>query len=185
MDHYEFDFSNPSSRGLHIQSTYLPLPNGPVPAPTPALGSGATYARSVTSGSPSITTVYPFWRRDNLTVDYPLLPIKSFCTFIARNTNGNATLVNSFNITSVARIGTGQYVVTISQPLPYQIGVTEYTVLFGNGGPSNPAYVVDFESAAPPGVTISGSQFTLQIRSTLGGNPTDATGLRIGFAILQ
>lgn len=188
VDHYEFDYSDPALRGLHIQTTFASLPNGPVPAPTPPLGFGAAYAKSVTSGSPSKTTTYPFYRRDGFTTDYPVIPIKAFCTFITRNTNGAATIVNSFNITSVTRTAnTGQYVVVFTQPLPYEIGVTEYSALFGVGGPPLNAvgYYLDIETAASPGVTITGDSFTLQLRNSLTAGAFDSAGNRMSFAILQ
>ncbi len=111
LDHFEFDAT--SENGKH-KSVTLPDQDGSPPAT--AVDEMAIYART------SDSETFPFMRRDTSTTDIPLLPIKAFgeCSV-----PGAVLTANSFNISSVTRIGTGRYDFNFTDPLPD----TDYTVL--------------------------------------------------------
>lgn len=143
--------------------------------PTTLAGEGGLFTKSLSS-DPTKSILY-YQRDANTTINQPVMPM-AICTFILRNTNGAATLVNAFNVTSVTRTSTGVYAVSLAITLPFTSGVTEYGVLYGlQGAPSQ--NTTSFFTSSP-----TGSGFTINIlRNT--GVPVDDTGNRCTFSVIQ
>lgn len=83
IDHFEFNNGNAGDRGMHKQSTYpaLPIAGGfPVAVPTPIVGNGCIYTRPAPAGAGNPTI--PYYRKDNLVTDYPVIPIRAMGRFV-------------------------------------------------------------------------------------------------------
>jgi len=143
--------------------------------PSTLSGEGGLFTKAL-SGSSIL-----YYQRDaNTTVNQPVLPMATG-TFITRNSNGAATLVMGYNVTSVTRTATGQYTVVMSVTLPYVAGTTEYAVLFGfQGVPANEATLI--YSIANTG--LESTSFKIQIRDASGGFQ-DETNKRVSFTVIQ
>ncbi len=111
VDHFEFNA--PSENGKHKAAT---MPDQSGSPPTVGAAELSIYAR--TSGGDT----FPFMRRDTGTTDIPVLPLKAFgeCSV-----PGAVVTPNSFNISSVTRLGTGRYQFNFTTAFPD----TDYAVL--------------------------------------------------------
>lgn len=181
-DHYAFSNTSAAEQNRHAKVTLPALPTATAPGnaiPTPAAGEGAIFATSLTSGAPPITTTYPFWKRDGIATPYPMAANKAYATFILRNSNGVATLVDSFNITSITRTALGTYTVQLLTALPFQSGVKEYSILFGLGGPAAAATIVTMATYE----STTSNSFVIKLTSSAGSN--DLTGNRLSFNVIQ
>lgn len=186
-DHYEFNATLPAERGKHKQVTLIALPNGPVPIPNPPAGEGSAFSVNTSTGMPAISTTYPFYKRDALAsgLQYPMIPIKAFATFIPRTTNGVATLVNSFNISAITRTGTGVYRVQFTEALPFELGVTEYSILSGSGVPPTLNRVIPFlNTDTGGGVVFNGAEFQLDL-FLANSNTRGDSASRVSIAVVQ
>lgn len=97
---------NASGQGKH---KFLQMPVQ-ASAPSTASGEGGIYVK--TAGSQSI----PFYRKDNLTLDFPLLPIRAMVRF---SVGAVPSIVGTaLNVSAVAQISSQQYKVTFSENLP-------------------------------------------------------------------
>ena len=149
----------------------------PVQAAVPATlaGEGGLYTKDLNGSS-----ILYYQRDAAVAVNQPVLPMAT-ATFILRNTNGAATLVMGYNVTSVTRTGTGQYTVVMSVTLPYVSGTTEYAILFGfQGVPTDSAALV--YSIANTG--SESTSFKIQIRDATGAF-RDNNNSRLSFTVIQ
>ena len=176
-DHYPWTNQNPGETTTHARVTLPALPTTNPPGnvlPTPGAGSCAIFAQA-DAGSHT----YPFLRRDAGTVNYPLLPIKAWGTFVTISAPGAATLVNSFNVTSVTRTASaGQYNVVLPVGLNFTGGSVEYTILLSlgtAGGINTDALEFSITSA---------TAFTINTFNTNTGTRGDG-GTRISFVVIQ
>lgn len=112
-DHFAFDDSSINSR----KHRKIRLPESSATPYTPLAGEGVIYSALDGDGN-----TYLFWRRDTLTVDYPMVPTKVFgsCSVPAA-----VLLPNSFGISGVVRLASGQYRFDFSQAF----ADTNYTVI--------------------------------------------------------
>lgn len=111
IDHFEFDAA--SNNGKHKQVT---LPDRTASPPATLASECAIYARTASSQT------FPYMRRDASATDIPVLPLRAFglCTV-----PGAVLEANSFNISSVTRIGVGRYQFNFAVAFPD----TNYSVL--------------------------------------------------------
>jgi hypothetical protein len=105
-DHFPFDDASANAR----KHRKVRLPDSSSTPYTPVANEGVVYART-----DSDSQTYPFWRRDTLTTDYPLLPIKVFGEF---STNPIALTPNSFGINNVVSAGQGRWQVNFTETFP-------------------------------------------------------------------
>lgn len=128
------------------------------------------------TGNSSNSILY-FQRDGNVGVNQPVLPM-AMASFIVRNTNGVATTVSSFNVTSVTRTATGKYRVVMSTALNYTAGVTEYGVqlTLGSSGAIN--------TDALQYVLVNSTTFDILTFNTQTGQASDG-GSRISFVVRQ
>ena len=97
-DHFPFDDATQNAR----KHRKIRLPDTSSEPYTPVANEGVAYART-----DSDNETFPFWRRDTLTTDYPMIPVKAFGESSVANP---AVLTpNSFNIASVTRVQAGVY----------------------------------------------------------------------------
>jgi hypothetical protein len=107
-DHYGF---NPvTNLGFHKHVT---MGNDPLNIPAPGAGFGAEFATTVNSAT------YPFWVRDGITTQYPMVLIKAYTRF---NVNG-AVITPLFtlpygNVSSIVRSGVGTINVNFTNAFP-------------------------------------------------------------------
>lgn len=125
-DHYAYDNATPGEQNLHAKVTLPRLPTANPPGnvlPTPAAGITAIFSQAA-GGQSNL-----YYRRDGLTTNYPLSPIKSYVNFTTTGANGAQTINQSFNIASVSQSGGGT-AITITLTNPMQSGT--YGVLISN-----------------------------------------------------
>jgi|ERR1700754_1273187 len=101
-DHYRFSDLTVNN-GFHQRVTFP----GNSPAPTPPANYGAMYGITASSET------WPYWRRDGLTANQPVLPVRVFGEF---TTNPVALRPNGFGITSITFVSLGRYRVTFDVP---------------------------------------------------------------------
>ena len=165
---------NASGQGKH---TFVQMPVQS-PVPSTLAGEGGLFTQSLSS-DPTKSILY-YQRDANTTINQPVLPM-AMATFILRNSNEAATVVNGYNVTAVTRIGVGAYRVNLAITLPYVAGTTEYGVLLSERGqPTNQGTVfyTQVDLVTPQNI------FFIQLTNTQ-GTPVDDTGNRFTFSVLQ
>jgi|ERR1700754_1236816 len=110
-DHYRFSDLTVNN-GFHQRVTFP----GNAPAPTPAANYGAMF------GITGSGETWPYWRRDGLVTNHPVMPIRLFGEF---TTNPLVLRPNGFGITSVTFVALGRYRVDFAVPF----ADTNYSVL--------------------------------------------------------
>lgn len=130
IDHFQFSDLTVNN-GFHKKVT---LP-GNLVAPTPAAGYGDVHA--ITNAQ---SETYPYWLRDGIVTENPLLPIRAFGEF---TTNPVALRSFSYGITSITFVATGRYRVDFAVPFVD----ANYTVQVASeiGTPPQPAlYIIAY-----------------------------------------
>lgn len=125
-DHYRFSDLTVNN-GLHQRVTF---PGNATP-PTPAANYGAMFG--ITAGSQT----WPYWRRDGLITNQPVIPIRVFGEF---STNPISLGPNGFGISGVVMVATGRYRVDFSVAFP-DVNYT-VTALTNIGNPPQPALFI-------------------------------------------
>ncbi len=150
-DHFPFDDATQNAR----KHRKVRLPDTSSEPYTPLANEGVVYAKT-----DSDNETYPFWRRDTLSTDYPIVPIKAFgeCTIATPP----VLTANSFNIASVTRISVGQYRFDFSVAFPDADYVVQCSL---SGGGALPIIVYDSAGKLTTSVLIDlirqdGSGFT-------------------------
>lgn len=162
VDHFGF---NPEANiGFHKHVT---LPDQTSAAPAPAAGFGAEYAKTVNSET------YPFWRRDGLTTDYPMMPIKAFALFPSANPPTSVFPLPYGNISSITFSTPGVYNITFVTPFAN----TNYSAICTSEGQS--AFIPQLVGATK---TVNNCQIV--VGPSNGTTPAD-TGFKIMVAFFS
>lgn len=169
-DHYPWTNTTPVEGRKHAKVTLPGLPTANPPGdiiPTPGLNEGVQF------GLTTASITRPFWRRDNTTLNFPMVPIWAF----GQSSVGVGPVIapGSLNldpVTPVTRLGVGQYRFNFNQALPN----TDYVALYTfSGFGAQP--IVSVQSKAVNNVVIQ------MIRQD-GSGFTDGSTTWIGFAVL-
>lgn len=145
-DHYPWTNTAVSTTRKHAKVTLPGLPTAGFPPgdilPAPAAGDCAIFGQTQAA---AVNQTTPFLRRDGLTTNWPLMPIKAFATFtmVANAAVPQLQTLNQFyNITSITRFAPATTSLTFTVVMPNAMRTSDYGVLFMGGHFSEARYTV-------------------------------------------
>lgn len=149
-DHYPWTNTTPTEGRRHAKVVLPGLPTANPPGniiPTPALNEGVIFG--LTAGSQT----YPFWRRDNTTLNIPMAAFRAFARAV-----GNSLLGVPFNVMSVAEAPAGTWTFTLANNEPdgnYTVLAVPFSRQTGN-----PAVVVQSTLVNQVVISVFGGSVT-------------------------